>query len=164
MDRFELEIRAQDLPRTEAGNPALPTKNTSFKPGRVGGRRSGRATILKTALHKRFIARMSEVLLRRGVTCSKAVPMIVDGTWRLTLVAYAPRRRGKTDLPLLDSDACLSPVRDALTACGVWGDDIMTAEDRSITLYRKGDPGLWICLERLSEADLAKLREDFLGA
>jgi hypothetical protein len=162
MNRFELTIPKTSLATTEVGNPALPRKDAYHKAARAGG--YGRAMIVRTTAAEDFIARLGGLLLRNGHRCSKADPLITDGCWRLTLVQFAPRRRKGTELALLDSDACLSPVKDALKETGVYLDDMLVVQDRTVALYRKGDPGLWICLVRLDEAKLEALRELYMGA
>ncbi len=162
MTRFELTIRAQDLPTTEAGNPSLIRKNLYFQAVRAGGR--GRAMIAKTPLAKSFIARLGGLLLRRGYICDKGAPLITDGCWRLTLVQFAGKRQKGTELAQLDSDSCLSPVKDALKTTGVYRDDMLVVQDVTLALYRKGDPGLYILLERLDEAEIEAWRARYLAS
>jgi hypothetical protein len=66
---------------------------------------------------------------------------------RLTLIQYAPRQHATGPLagqPLLDSDACLAAVRDALEHIGVVPKDAYIIGDRTEVRYRKGQPGLEI--------------------
>lgn len=156
MIRFELQIGPETLAHVD-GRPNLPTKNRYFTVGRVGGPR-GRATILLSTEAKSFVQRLGGLVLRAGHHCDPSFPLIDEGSWRLTLVQFAPRRREKTDLALLDSDACLSPVKDALQKVGVLSNDMVIVEDRTFALYRKGRPGLTILLERLSDSDLEAIR------
>lgn len=161
MDRFELTITKTSLATTAAGNPVLPTKNEYFHAVRAG--KGGRAMIARTPLANTFIKRLGGLLLRHGHQCDKADPLIADGYWRLTLVQFAGRRRKDTTLAHMDSDACLSPVRDAMEEAGVLDNDMRILQDRTVALYRKGDPGLWIMLERLDEAAVEGLRAMYLG-
>lgn len=156
MDRFELTVGKNSLATTKAGNPVLPTKNEYFHAVRAGG--YGRAMIARTPAANTFIARLGGLLLRHGHRCDKAEPLITDGCWRLTLVSFAGRRRKGTELAHLDSDACISPVRDALEEAHVLDNDMRILTDVTHAVYRKGEPGLHILLERLDEAEVERLR------
>lgn len=70
-----------------------------------------------------------------------------DTPVELNLVQYAPRRHANgpaKGLPMLDSDACLAAVRDALQHIGVVADDALILRNVCESRYRKGEPGLEI--------------------
>ena len=56
------------------------------------------------------------------------------------------------------ADSCLSPVKDALQHCGVLANDMRIIEDRAIAISRKGEAGLSILLERMTDAEVEDLR------
>ena len=54
------------------------------------------------------------------------------------------------DVPHIDSDASLSAAKDALQAAGVLDDDVRVIEDRTATVYRKGERRLVVVLEQIT--------------
>lgn len=146
---WRVVLGPEDLPVFPRGKgspstPGLPTKNAYFT---IATRGTGK---------KRFSQIVSRKSIREGLR--KA---IIAATWQdtgkappsfarpvtLHLVQYAPKMRREglaAGLPLLDSDACLSAVRDALQHAGIVENDALIVRNVCESRYRKGRPGLEI--------------------
>lgn len=149
MDAWRVVLGPTDLPVFPRGKgspatPGLPTKNAYFTIATRG------------KPPKQFHQIVSRASIRKGL-----VDAIVAAAWEdsgqplprfvcpvtLHLVQFAPkvRRNGPASgLPLLDSDACLSAVRDALQHAGVVEDDALIVRNVCESRYRRGEPGLEI--------------------
>lgn len=157
--RLELVIDTQHLPatRTKAGkrSPQLPRKNDYFRI--VKPRGPGAARLIVSEIGKAHRLAMSQAAVRAGLFCSKSKPLIASGLWALRLKVWAPRKRGELEdglpVPLIDSDACLSPVKDALMHAGIIDDDWRIETDSTRREYRKGAPGYAVTLLRLTAGE-----------
>lgn len=158
----------------ELSAPFLPRKDDHKKP--MIGKRNGKTVVLGQQLTERayefrnaFVEMLGARLpsLMESATakrCKAASRWVIDqaidrgylidgGEWKLELTVYAGRQAtsklgpGK---PLIDPDACLTPVLDALQFAGVIDDDMRVREVAVRTEYRAGKPGLRIKLRRLA--------------
>jgi hypothetical protein len=143
VEPWRVVLGPEDLPkfRVSKGSPVtpgLPTKNAYFTVNPHTKRITSRAVIMK-GLAKAIVAAAWQDTGKAPPRFERAVV--------LHLVQYAPkiRRTGHAvGLPLLDSDACLPAVRDALQAVGVVPDDALIVRNVCESRYRKGEPGLEI--------------------
>lgn len=129
-----------DLPQSKAGNPELPTKNRHFGFSKFGGKYiTKRGKAFRDALERMNVTKKAHA-----------------GLWSLTLVVYTQRRGGKladiTDEAGCDSDACLTPVRDALEAVGIVDNDARIVSNRCASVYT-GKAGLRIELRQVVEPE-----------
>lgn len=163
IDRVELVFDTDDLPLSKKGRGrgrVLPRKNVYFGVDRSTG------GVYITPEARQFRTSMRARALAAGVLSpTQLEPAIVSGWWRLDLLVFAPRRRVDRDvmLPFLDSDGCLSPVRDALHKCtakltrggpdlgAILDDDCRIVVDSTAAVYRAGRPGLIVRLERVRD-------------
>ena len=100
--------------------------------------------IITTKEYRAWLASVSEQVKRCGL------PRLDRGRWRLTVWTIAPTLRHlDVDVPHIDSDASLSAAKDALQAAGVLDDDVRVIEDRTATVYRKGERRLVVVLEQI---------------
>lgn len=79
--------------------------------------------------------------------------VIDEGEWALELTVYAGRQALALlgpKKPMIDPDACLSSVLDALQFVGVLDDDMRVRQVSVRTEYRKGEPGLVFILRRIA--------------
>ncbi len=133
---IQISMGPDDLPKSPAGNPELPTKNRHF-----GTSKQGRKYI--TERGKKF---------RDALARSTGAAIIAEGTWELNLKVTTARRGGKLpdieDEAGCDSDACLAPVRDALEAVGIVDNDARIVRNICSAEYT-GTAGLFITLNRI---------------
>lgn len=101
--------------------------------------------IITTREYRAWLSTVAEQVKRRGL------PRLDRGRWRLTVWTIAPTLRHlDVDVPHIDSDASLSAAKDALQAAGVLDDDVRVIEDRTATVYRKGERRLVVVLEQIT--------------
>ncbi len=145
MNRLEIELDREDLAPC-----GLPTKNTYHA---IGKRRR---YVTKKGIEFRYV--LARVCHHAGLTTGEVehpphdCPVIDSGLWRLDLDVGQNRRSHALDGEQghLDSDACLSPVRDALQWVGILDDDMRIREDHTRVSYDKKDgPWVRIVLTRL---------------
>lgn len=146
----ELVITSQDLPPSKDGG-VLPRKNTYFILARGTLRRSQHA--------RKFASVLATAAMRAGLhphPDPKRRP-IASGWWALDLLALAPKRYRSLDVlvPWCDSDACLSPVRDALQYAGIMDNDARIVSDRTWVGYREAAPELRLRLTPIHAPDEA---------
>ncbi len=166
--RWWMEMRPGDLPRVRppgrgvpVGGPVFPTKNTARRnvAGR-GGAHSNRVLEFRCCFATKLGALLPPLELKSTSTrykladkwVEKLVTLIDSAFWSLHLTTYAPTQShqlGESNAPHIDSDACLSAVKDALEWAKVIDNDMRIREDHTRTEYRKGEPGLVIELRRL---------------
>jgi len=157
--QVEISIESSALPEGKR-YAVLPTKNKYFKVGTRGRGDKARAAMFRSNDAMEFIDCLVGVLTASGYDLPPCVdgklrgPAVVrTGWWTLDLLAYAPRKRADLDVlaPDLDSEACLSPVKDALQYAGFIDDDGRIVRDTAIAVYRAGNPGLRIRLTRVGD-------------
>ena len=141
---MKIELEPEHMPLNASGNPGLPRKNDHFEVHRRGKR----ATIGLTQRSRDFREILS--VLKAGMWSQT----IDEGPLALWLVQYAPTKhgdgiKGMEGRGRLDSDACLTPVKDALQHAGFISDDAIITEDHTRVVYRKGRPGLRIELREV---------------
>lgn len=156
IDRVVLHFGPHDLPASKkSGDPILPRKNVYFATTRGGG-------IHLTPEARAFRKMMAAKCRQQGFLVGGPEAVIRDGWWRLELLTIAGRRNTTRDvlLPCVDSDACLSPVKDALVKCCYVGKrelpGLIDGDDRIIgdsthDAWREGEPGLVIRLRRVED-------------
>lgn len=148
-----LSFDATTLPR-EKGSGQLPRKNVYWM------MRRGMAGLTHTKLAKGFITAVHGEALRLGWDPAvvrvvkrrrvvEGTPPIRGGWWVLSVLQRTPTRNLSLDVlaPLLDSDACLSPVKDALALAGVIDNDARIVRD--VTAAVLGELALWVRLVRV---------------
>lgn len=163
IDRVELVFEPEDLPLSKKGGGrgrVLPRKNVYF----AVDRKTGGYYLTPEAREFRRAVRAKAI--EAGVMTGFALePAICSGWWRLDLLTFAPRKRDAVDvlLPFVDSDGCLSPVKDALVKCtaklqrggpelgGVLDRDERVVADSTAIAYRPGRPGLIVRLTRVRD-------------
>jgi hypothetical protein len=142
------------ITKTGKRSPQLPRKNDYFRP--ISGKGKGRARIIITDAAKAQRIAMIGACNRLGLVCSKARPLITFGLWHLELVVVAGRKRGELVagqvVPLIDSDACLAPVKDALSHAGVIDDDWRIDSDRTMRFHAHALPSYSVTLTRIDGA------------
>lgn len=155
----QIDIGAHALPEGKL-HAVLPTKNKYFKVGTRGRGPKSRAMLFRSPEAMEFVDRLVAVLTAMGFELPPRVagelrgPAVIrSGWWTLDLLAFAPRKRADLDVlaPDLDSEACLSPVKDALQYAGFIDDDGRIVKDTPIAVYRAHDPGLRIRLTRVAD-------------
>ncbi len=145
---LRLRIEAHDLPRTETANgqpggPALPRKGAYWQLT-LHGRRPA---MVQSRTAEAFVATLREAALQLGLglgplvrtpsarkklAAGSAPCAITSGLWTIHVHVTTPRRTEMPSgevVPLIDSDACLTPVRDALQCAGVLDDDARIVSD-----------------------------------
>ena len=98
-----------------------------------------------------------------GVVCEEVrrldLSPIRSGRWRLTVITIWPTARHlDRDVPMGDSDASLSAMKDALQESGLLDDDMRVIEDRTYNLYSNGERKIVAMLEEI-ERDPAEPME-----
>jgi hypothetical protein len=179
LSSFELVFDTEDLPLIKSGKgraPGLPRKNEYWHINRRTGSPyvTPEAHAFRRALRAKAIA--------SGLMDPNALePAICFGWWRLELLLFARTRLicGDVVTPRIDSDACTSPVKDALHKCthqppkprgqpappergALLDDDGRIVSDETFTAFREGRPGLIIRMIRVRDPQAA-LRERWPG-
>lgn len=155
---IELELYGHELPSTKAGNPALPRKNVYYGHRTAG---LGKIKLYIRAEGQSFRDSLRKIRLECGAKTIKG------GYWKIDLTQFAGRQNhSKTpdleEMPDLDSDACLWPVRDALEASGWMDDDARIVENTCRSIYRPKDPGIMLKLTEVPADEWKKTKEAFL--
>lgn len=102
-----------------------------------------RPRIITTTRYKKWCERVAAEVRRLGW------PRLDSGRWRLSVHTVWPTLRHlDCAVPMGDSDASLSAVKDALERAGVLDNDMRIVEDRTANHYRKGVRQLVAVLER----------------
>lgn len=170
---IELVFDECHLPLSRVGKGqgrVLPRKNVYFRVDQ----RSGTPYVTPEA--REFRRSMRARAIAAGVLEPRSlVPAVSFGWWRLDLLVFAGRKRLDRDvlLPFVDSEACLSPVKDAMVKCtakerggpelaAVLDDDARIIADSTAVAYREGRPGLIVRLTRVRDPQ-AVLRERWPG-
>lgn len=100
--------------------------------------------IITSKEYKDFVSLMAEEVRRLGL------PKIAKGTWALTVWTTWPRQRHlDIELPMGDSDASLSAVKDALQEAQLIDEDMRVLGDRTHNLYEKDVRRVVAVLERI---------------
>jgi Holliday junction resolvase RusA-like endonuclease len=103
--------------------------------------------IVTTGVYKRWIKVVAAEVQRLNLG------KISRGRWKLTAWTTWPTLRHLDEVvPMGDSDASISPAKDALQEAGLLDDDMRIVEDHTHNLYEKGVRRLVVLLER-SEHD-----------
>lgn len=122
-------------------------KNERYQP--VRGKPFPR--IITTSKYKKWLAVVAEEVRRQGV------PLLNYGRWSLTVITVWPTLRHlDVEVPMGDSDASLSAMKDALETAGVLDNDARVVADRTFNLYRKGERRIVALLERTDHNPLAE--------
>lgn len=145
---WRVVLERRDLPVFSVGKGGprehrLPTKNTYFSVNPHTKRIISKGNV-KRDLAKAMIAVSWEE--------TGELPPKFRSAVTLSLVQYAPKMRRSgvaRGLPMLDSDACLAAVRDAIQLAGIVEDDALIIRNVCETRYREGEPGLEIELRAL---------------
>lgn len=136
-------VTAAELPRTDAGGPALPRKGTYWQLTKHGAR----PAMVPSRIAEGFVASLRAAAIAAGLGVGRKIRTpshrrqdkpgdlpcsITAGLWRCHVHVCTPRTTELPSgelVPLIDSDACLTPVRDALQCAGVLDDDIRIVGD-----------------------------------
>lgn len=163
MDLIELTFDTEHLPVSRVGKGrgrVLPRKNAYF----AVDQKTGRPYL--TAIARDFRRSMRTRAIAAGIMDPFALtPVISSGWWVLELLVIAGRRSLSLDvlLPLVDSDGCLSPVKDALAKCtgrptrggpemgAIIDNDARIVSDSTAIACREGRPGLRVRLVRVRD-------------
>jgi Holliday junction resolvase RusA-like endonuclease len=140
---WRVVLEERDLPvfAVQKGGPRkhrLPRKNRYFVVNHHTKSISTR-TGIRNALAKSIIAVSWET--------NAAAPPRFRSALSLHLVQFSPKRHATgiaAGLPLLDSDACIAAVRDALQHAGIVENDALIVRNVCECRYRKDEPGLEI--------------------
>lgn len=146
---WRVVLGPQDLPifpraKGSPATPGLPTKNAYFTIATRGKKPRQFHQIVSRASIRNGL---KKAILAANWEDTGEPPPRFDAPVSLTLIQYAPKMRrtgAAAGLPLLDSDACLSAVRDALEHAGVVANDALIVHNVCESRYRKGEPGLEI--------------------
>lgn len=99
--------------------------------------------IITSKEYKDFVALMAEEVRRLGI------PKIAKGTWRLSVWTTWPRQRHlDVEVPMGDSDASLSAVKDALQEAQLIDEDMRILGDGTYNRYEKDVRRVVAVLER----------------
>lgn len=155
IETVRLVLLGDRLPRSvgKGGKGRLPRKNVYYA---VDRRRGG---IYRTPHAEQFIGalRAEAARIGLGVDREKTLRPICNGYWVLDLLVGAPEAKRTLELlvPKLDSDACLSPVKDALQESGILDDDGRIVRDSSTAVLSRGNPFVIVELRRIGNPELA---------
>lgn len=168
--RIVIEAGPEDLPewkqrRADTKRRHLPTKNKWYTVSLVRGRQRGAgedaaesARIVTTGLKPKTEELLRTLAFMQGLEGTEARPVIRVGLWRITVLGYAWRHRYLKDaegnitaeVPDLDADALLVPIRDSLQGSHIIDTDARIVEAIGLTAHRKGKPGFRLTLERIA--------------
>jgi len=116
-----------------------------FVPRGKGGVIRGAPRIILSSVYRKWRDIVSEERTRLGVGT------IQEGAWKITIYTVCDRLRHLgPSVPFGDSDSVLVAVKDALENAGFIDNDGRIVSDETHTLYRKGERGVYVVLERLS--------------